>query len=110
MWQLYAGLAAYQVISGAQQAETLRRNADFNRQLDALNAKYAEIDAWKMEQQGETMAARYQSSVDHVLATQRVAQASQNVDVGFGTAAALQAETKLTGFLNQLDIRNQAHA
>lgn len=105
----YAALAAYQLVSGAQQAETIREQGRLNKEIADVNAEYAELDAYNAEQSGYTQEARYQHVIDSTLSHQRVAQASQNVDVSFGTAKELQAETKLNGFLNQLDIKNQAH-
>lgn len=110
MWQAYAGLAAYQVASGLQQAQIVRRNAELNKQVNDLNAEYAEIDAHNAELEGYSEQARYQSVIDATLGSQRVAFAAQEVDVSFGTAKEIQEETKLTGFLNLLDIKKQAQA
>lgn len=109
-WQAYAVLAGYQILSGMQQADAIRENAKITKQINELNAQYAEVDAWNAEQTGATEESRYQTTIDKTLAAQKVGLAAQDVDVNFGTAAEIQAETKLTGFLNQLDIRNQAHA
>ena len=110
MWQAYAGLAAYQVASGIQQAEIVRKNAELTRQVNDLNAEYAELDAYKAEVQGYSQEARYQTVIDSVLGQQRTGFAAQDVDVSFGTAKEVQAETKVTGFLNLLDIKQQAQA
>lgn len=103
------GLAGFQLLSSAQQAESLRESAQLYREIDELNAGYAEVDAWKAEQEGYTQEARYQSVIDQTIANQRATLISQDVDVNFGTAKALIEESKVTGFLNKLDIRNQAH-
>lgn len=103
-------LAAFQLASSIQQAEAIRSQARLQKEIAEFNAQFAELDAYRTEQYGETEAARYQSEIDKTVGEQRVAYAASGVDVTSGTAAAIQAETKLTGFLNQLDIRTQAQS
>lgn len=105
-----AGIAAYQIWSGLQQAESIRESAKLTKEISEMNAKYAEIDAYEAEKSGYGDTARYQTTIDNTIADQRTGYAAQNVDVNFGTAAEVQADTKLTGFLNQLDIQKQARA
>ena len=100
---------AFQMITGAQQAEAVRQQARIQRQIDEMNAQFAEVDAYEAEKQGYSQEARYQSYIDAVAGEQKLALASQNVDISFGSAKELQQETSTTGFLNQLDIKNQAH-
>lgn len=102
------GLAAFQVWSGYQQAEMVRASARLNDRVAQLNKQYADIDAWNAEKQGYTQSSRYQSVIDATVSEQRNAFAAQGVDVNYGTAAEVQKETRVTGFLNQLDIMNQA--
>lgn len=102
-------LAGFQIISGIQQAEIVRENARLTKEVNDMNAEYAELDAYRAELNGESQEARYQSVIDSTLGSQKVALASQGVDITFGTAKELEAESKLNGFLNQVDIRNQAH-
>ncbi len=102
-------LAALQAASAIKQADEIRSSADLTRSLNEVNAKYAEMDANEAEVFGDTQAARYQSTIDSTLGAQKTAYASQNVDIGFGTAADVQKETSLTGALNIIDIKNQAH-
>lgn len=100
--------AAFEIVAGAQQAETIRENAQLQKRVSDLNAGFADLDAYNAEQAGYTKSARYQEIIDKTVGAQRTAEAANNVDVNFGTAAQLQQETKLTGFLNQLDIKQQA--
>ena len=103
-------LGAFQMITGAQQADAVRQQARIQRQIDEMNAQFAELDAYKAEQEGYTQEARYQSYIDSVAGEQKVVLASQDIDINFGSAKELQQESSTTGFLNQLDIKNQAHA
>lgn len=100
--------AAFELVAGAQQAETIRANAQLQKRVNDLNAGFADLDAYNAEQAGYSRAARYQEVIDKTVGSQRTAEAANNVDVNFGTAAELQSETKLTGFLNQLDIKQSA--
>ncbi len=104
------GTAAFQLISGAQQAELVRNGAVLTKSVADANAKFAEVDAWKAEQDGYSQEARYQTQIDQTIGDQKVAFAAKGVDSSQGTAADLIAETKITGILNKMDIRNQAHA
>lgn len=105
-----AAMATLNVMSGFQQAEMIGRQADLTERLGEMNAKYAEIDAYEAEKFGESEVARYQKVIDSTIADQRLAYASQGVDVNYGTAAEVQEETQLTGFLNKLEIMKAAHS
>lgn len=97
-----------QVANGFQQAEAIRNQSQIRSQINELNSKYLELDAFEAEQFGFTQTARYQSVVDKVLGDQVTNLAAANVDTTFGTAAAVQQETRLTGFLNALDFQRAA--
>ena len=106
---LAAGVAVYQIYSGLKQAESIRRQARLTAQLNELNAKYIEYDAWQAEAFGSTEQARYQTEIDRVAGDQKVAYASHGVDINYGTAAEVQGESRLTGVLNKIEIQNQAN-
>lgn len=102
------GTAAFQVVAGTQEAETTRANAAIVQQINDMNAKYAELDAYNATQAGISKSARYQGNIDQIAGTQREDMAAKGQDVNFGTGAEITAQTKVTGFLNQLDIKNYA--
>jgi hypothetical protein len=109
MWAaLIAGV--FQIVGGAQQAEQIRRQARINEDINKLNAKYKGYEAYEAEKYGYTQAARYESVVTKTIGEQRAGYASQNVDVNFGTAAAVQEESRVNGFLNALDLQKQARS
>lgn len=105
----YAATGVYQIVSGIQQGEIVRENAALTRDIANQNADLAEIDAYNAEISGFTQEARYQNVIDATLGAQKVALASQNIDINFGSAKEIQADSKLAGFLNKVDLRNQAH-
>lgn len=100
-------VAALQVWSGFQQAEMIREQAKLQAKINELNAGFAEQDAFEAEAMGYTEAARYQSVIDATIGDQKVAFASQDVNVTSGTAAAVQKESRFTGYLNQLELQKQ---
>lgn len=102
------GISAFQLWSGLQQSHMIREQAGLQSRINSLNARYAELDAYEAEKYGFTQASRYQSVIDATVGSQRAAYASQGVDVSFGTAAAVQAESQLAGFLNKLDMQKEA--
>jgi hypothetical protein len=108
--QAEAALAAYEIISGFQQAEIIRGQAEITKYVNEMNAQYAELDAYEAEKTGLTEEARYQTNIDKTISAQKVGLAAQDIDINFGTTKEIQTESKLVGFLNQVDIRNQAHA
>lgn len=101
------GVAALQIWSGFQQAEMIRQQAELQGRINELNASFAELDAFEAEKMGYTESARYQTVIDATIGEQKVAYAADNVDVTSGTAAEIQAESRFTGFLNQLDLQKQ---
>lgn len=107
---MYAAQGAFQIMSGLQQAEMMRESGKLAREIAEMNARFAEIDAYEAEKFSLTESARYQSKVDQTVSDQRTGMAAQNIDITSGTAAAIQEETKLTGFLNTLDIEAQGRA
>lgn len=108
-WQ-YAALAGFQLWSSLQQAQMYQENARIQQQVADMNAKYAEIDAYNLELATEAEIAAYQPVIDQTVAEQRAGYAEQDVDVNYGTAAEVQAETRLTGFMNQLKMRQEGRA
>lgn len=107
-WALVA-VSGAELSMGLANAAKTRQAAELTRGLNDINAKYAEFDAYQTEQYGAAEAASYEKQVNEVIGGQKVAYAAKNVDVTSGTAAAVQAETKATGFLNTLKIQEEAH-
>jgi hypothetical protein len=106
---MYA-LAALQAGTALKQADEIRQGAELTNALNEVNAKYVEQDAYEAQKFGDTQVANYEKQIDQTVGAQKAGYASAGVDVGFGTAAEVQNETKLNGVLNILDIQNQARA
>ena len=102
------GSAALQVWAGLEQASSIMFNADLSAQINQANSENLELEAFKAETFGFTQSARYQTVVDKTIGSQKAGFAAQGVDVHSGTAGVIQAEARLTGLLNQLDIQQAA--
>lgn len=97
-----------QLYSGYRQSQMIMDQARLTNKINDANAKFIEMDAWEAERMGFSESARYQSVIDKTIGEQKVAFTEQNVDLTFGTVKDVQDQTKLTGFLNTLDIQTQA--
>ncbi len=107
---ILAGVSSgFQLLSGVQQADQVSNNAALSKKIFEMNAEFADIDAYEALKSGLTEEARYAGVIDHTIGSQRAAFAANDVDANYGTAKEIQADTKLTGYLNLLDIRNHAH-
>ena len=105
-WQ-YAAMAGFQVISGLQQAEMVRTQAEIQKQIDEFNAQMSEFDAWRVIGYGQTQMAQYQQQIDQTMAAGKVTAAAAGVSTTEGSIAELTAQTELTGAMNLLEIENQ---
>lgn len=105
-----AVMAAYQIASSMQMAELTRGQAKLSKRVADMNADAQDLDAWQAEADGYTESARYATTMSNILADQRVAFAARGVAVDSGIGKELQNESRLSGFLNTLDIQNQAHS
>lgn len=103
-----AALAAFQVATGVQQSQLIQRQAALGREVDNMNADFAEIDAFNIENQQLAEVAAYRKNIDAILSDQQVAMATNGIDSTFGTASEIVEESRLNAFLNTLDLQNQA--
>lgn len=106
MWA-YAAIAAAQLVGGYQQADIIRQQAGVQQSVQELNANYADLDALHAEQNGFSESARYATVADSTIGQQRANLAGAGVDVNYGTAADIQADSKITAMLNTLEIQRQ---
>lgn len=101
--------ASIVVGSAVMQAAATQTAATIQEGVDQLNSQYADLDAYNAAQRGDAQSARYENTIQQTEGEQEVGEASKNVNVDFGTASEIAAQTKLTGYLNQLDIQKQAN-
>ena len=103
-----AGMAALEIAGGYFASQNIKEAAAINKQISDMNAQYAELDAFDAEAEGQSQQARYQSVIDQTLGQQQLLMTAQDIDVNYGSASSIQAETKFTGELNLMEIQKQA--
>ena len=106
----FVGSQTFKLLSTWQNGELKKEQAALGSQIAELNAMNAEHDAFESIRMGLGKKASYESKVNNLISTQNVAYAYADVDTSFGTAKAIQDETKLIGRLNTQDITNSAYA
>ncbi len=102
------GLAAYEIMAGLQQGQTIMETAHLKSQIQDLNARFSELDAYHSLVKGEGEAAQEGDKIDEMIGAQRSGYAKNGIDVNSGTAAQVQADTRITGMMNVLNIQKQA--
>lgn len=105
---LYGVQAYLQVAGGYFASQNIKEAAAINKQVSDMNAQYAELDAFDAEAEGQSQQARYQSVIDQTLGQQQLLMTAKDIDVNYGSASSIQAETKFTGELNLMEIEKQA--
>lgn len=105
---LYGGLAGLQLAGGYFASQNIKESAKLNREIAEMNAEFAELDAYDAEIEGMSAATRYQSVIDNTLAEQTAQLAAADVDINYGSAASIQAESRFMGELNKMEIEKQA--
>lgn len=101
---------AFSVLKTFETGGLQKQAAALNKQIADLNSANAEHDAYEAVREGYSKAATYNGKVDQVLDTQNNNYAYADVDTSFGTAQQVQAQSKLNGRLNAMDITNAAYS
>ena len=104
----YAALAGLQLAGGYFASQNIKQTAELNRSIAEMNAQFAELDMFDTLAQGETDKALYQKQIDDTLAAQSAMMNAQDIDMSFGSASSIEAETRFTGQLNLMQIEKEA--
>lgn len=102
------GALYLQAFSGATQAYSQYQAGRAEQRLANFNARQAELQAQDAITRGREAQQRLRQQVKQVRGTQRARFAGQNVVVGRGSSAQVDAETQVIGELDALTIRNNA--
>jgi len=109
---LSAGVKAYQdhkAGQAGQRADVAAADiSESQAQVADFNAKVATAQATDAIARGAEEEGRYRLQIKSTIGAQRVGFAGGNVDVGFGSAVDVQADTAHTGELDALKIRSNA--
>jgi len=88
--------------------EAEQRAAESSAQLEEYNAAVAEIQAKDAEVRGAQEASRFRQRTRALIGEQRAGFAAGNIDVGFGSAVDVQADTAFLGEIDALTVRTNA--
>jgi len=106
------GLSLYSQVKAGGQAKRAgqleQRAAESEAVLSEFNAAVAQAQAEQAIARGAAEESTFRSGVRGLIGTQRAGLAAGNVDVGFGSALDVQADTAYLGELDALTIRNNA--
>lgn len=108
MWAAVA-IAAYQLYQNEQGANDQEAALAAKRAQAKRNAKYMMEDAWAVEGFGQAQEAFYDPTATQTLAQQTAIFAANDVDSSFGTAADIQADTKVVSMLTKIQMRKDAN-
>jgi len=100
--QVRAGRAAKRAGQAQQQV------AESEAQLSDYNAQVAELQAQDAVTRGAEKESRFRTQVRGLIGSQRAGFAGAGVDVGYGSAADVQADAAFLGELDALTIKNNA--
>lgn len=103
-----AAVVGLQLAGGYFASQNIKETARLNQDIANMNAQFAELDAYDAITQGYTEQAKYQAVIDKTLGEQQLIQTAQDIDVNYGTASAVQSETKFTAEMNLMEIQKQA--
>jgi len=95
--------------SGYLAGESAKTEAIYINSILNANARMDDIYAEKTIKRGEKEAKQYSDKVNQTVGAQRVAFASQGIDVNSGTAADIQTETLDFGAEDVMTIQNNAY-
>lgn len=105
----YLALAGVQAAGGFFQADLIRQNGNLQQKIAGMNEQYAEVDADNALKAGYGQAAKQYGEGKQIIAAQDAGEAGAGVTIGYGTAAAVSANSILTSKLNSLAIQRQAN-
>lgn len=88
--------------------EAQQRAAAKSGELADFNAQVAELQAADAITRGQEEAQRFGARVRGTIGSQRAGYAASNIDVNFGTAADVQADSARLGELDMLTIQGNA--
>jgi hypothetical protein len=90
------------------QSQALRAQGEYQKRMYEINAKYALVQGEDAIRRGDEEAKLVQRRGRQVYGAQRAAFAAQGVDVDYGSAAAVQRDTRETTMRDELTAKNNA--
>ena len=91
-----------------QQGQAANRAAQYNAQVQDMNAKIAERNARDAIERGQLEEQQKRQATAAVIGRQRAAMAANGVDIGFGSALNTLVDSAMIGEIDALTIRSNA--
>ena len=91
-----APLIGLQVGTSILQSQAQLSQSEFQSNMMKMNAREADRYAQRMIEQGDVEVLKYKKQGNQLIGKQRAAYGSSGIDVGYGTAKAVQEETAMT--------------
>lgn len=104
----FAVMAGMSMVNAQSQASSAKSQAEFSAAQFSANKKFADISAGDAITRGEKNAQLERQKTRQQIGAQRAAAGASGVDVNYGSAADVQADTAGQGAMNELTIRNNA--
>jgi hypothetical protein len=104
----YMALAGLQLYGSYQMSNITRQNGELQNNIAQFNSQFAELDAFNARATGQTNAARYGEQIDETQGADKAAEAGAGISIGYGTAADVDADNKIAGQTNVLQIQRAA--
>ena len=101
-------IAGVQLISGLIDSENMKEMGAYQKDMAEKNAKFAQEQAAFAIKRGESEALNYGKKVNMTAGAQKAGFAASGVDVGSGSAKAIQQETYTVGREDINTIKNNA--
>lgn len=96
------------LISGNENADAIRKQNHFNRQMASINIELIENQREDVKFEGAREQGRVRQAAQRLQGAQAAAFAAQGVDVGSGSAALIQADTQYLAEIDALEVKNNA--
>lgn len=94
--------------NAAAAGDAQQRAANDQADIQDYNAHVADLQAQDAVERGAELESRFRTQVKNMIGTQRVGQAANRVDVGYGTPVDVQADAAFLGELDAHTIRTNA--
>lgn len=90
------------------QADAMRAQAKFQQTMADFNARLAELQGADAIERGDKAANQIKKSANFMVGSQRAALAANGVEVDYGSAAQIQADTVRMATIDAITVRNNA--
>lgn len=94
--------------SAFAQSGAIKAQAHYEQTMSEINQRFAARQAEETIRMGDVAASQHKKKVHQLVGSQRAALAAQGIDVGSGDALEIQKETMELGYMDALQIKNNA--